>query len=382
MSAANRKDFIQNNNLLKAEQISHNTMPPKAKKTGEKQPLFSSEKAVEEKVPFLTLEKKILLLAIVGISLLVWGTFPQIVSLFSEDTVLVFINGVEITEAELQAEIAKLPSYYVSTLDNETIRKAVLDQLIAKELLLEQVKLQGMTVAAAEIDVVLTNLTINAQLTEEEFKEKLAEQGLTLEKFKELVEEQLAINKVIEQNALANIQVTEEELEAYYEEQKETMQEVRASHILICYQGAVRCEENRTKEEAQQQAKDIIQQIKEGREFSDLAKEYSDDPSAAFNAGDLGWFKKGQMVGEFEDAAFAMNIGELSEQPVETVFGYHVIETTDKKESYLDFKEDVLQILLLEKQREAVNAYLKALEENATIEYADETLQEETEEEQ
>lgn len=357
-------------------------MPQKTKKIEEKQPLFSSEKAVEEKVPFLTLEKKILLLAIVGISLLVWATFPQIVSLFREDNVLVFINGVKITEAELQAEIAKLPSYYVSTLDNETIRKAVLDQLIAKELLLEQVKLQGMTVAAAEIDEVLTNLTTNAQLTEEEFEEKLAEQGLTIEKFKELVEEQLAINKVIEQNALANIQVTEEELEAYYEEQKETMQEVRASHILICYQGAVRCEENRTKEEAQQQAKDIIQQIKEGGEFSDLAKEYSDDPSAAFNAGDLGWFKKGQMVGEFEDAAFAMNIGELSEQPVETVFGYHVIETTDKKESYLDFKEDVLQILLLEKQREAVNAYLKALEENATIEYADETLQEETEEEQ
>lgn len=357
-------------------------MPPKAKKTEEKQSLLSSQKAVEEKPSFFTLEKKLVLLGVVGILLLLWVTFGTVPSFLTAEKTIATVNGVEITEAELQAEIAKLPSYYLSALDNETIRNAVLEQLIAKKLLLEQVKVQGMTVAAAEIDEVLSNLTTNAQLTEEEFEEKLAEQGLTLEKFKELVEEQLAINKVIEQNALTNIEITEEELEVYYEEQKETMQEVRASHILICYKDALRCEQNRTKEEAEQQAQDIIGQLKAGAVLADIAGEYSDDPSVALNAGDLGWFKKGQMVREFEDAAFAMNVGELSEEPVETVFGYHVIEVTDKKESYIDFKDVILQTLTLEKQREAVDAYLKALEENATIEYTEESMEKETEEEQ
>lgn len=355
-------------------------MPPKAKKTEEKQQLLSSQKAVEEKPSFFTLEKKLLLLALAGILLLLWVTFGTVPSFLTVEKTIATVNGMEITEAEVQAEIARLPSYYLSMMDNETIRRAVLEQLIAKKLLLEQVKLQGVTVTAEEIDEAITNITLNAQLTEEEFEEKLAEQGLTLEKLRELVEEQLSINKVIEQNALADIQVTEEQLEAYYEEQKEAMQEVRASHILICYTGTLRCEQERTKEEAVALATDIIAQLKVGAAFSELVQEYSDDPSAALNAGDLGWFKKGQMVQEFEDAAFAMNVGELAEEPVETVFGYHIIQVTEKKESYVDFKDDILQILTLEKQREAVDAYLEALQENATIEYADEAM-EETEEE-
>ena len=90
--------------------------------------------------------------------------------------------------------------------------------------------------------------------------------------------------------------------------------EVRASHILV---------------KKEDKAKWIYDQIKKGGDFEKLAKEYSDCPSKA-NGGDLGYFGKGQMVGEFETAAFSMKEGEIS-KPVKTQFGYHIIKVTGKK---------------------------------------------------
>ena len=90
--------------------------------------------------------------------------------------------------------------------------------------------------------------------------------------------------------------------------------EVRASHILV---------------ESRSEAEKLIAQLKGGAKFADLAKKCSKCPSGA-NGGDLGYFKRGQMVKPFEDAAFALNKGEVS-GPVQTQFGYHVILVTDKR---------------------------------------------------
>lgn len=89
--------------------------------------------------------------------------------------------------------------------------------------------------------------------------------------------------------------------------------EVRASHILV---------------KTEQEAKDLYNEIKNGKSFAEVAKEKSLCPSGQ-NGGDLGFFGKGMMVKPFEDAAFALEVGELS-QPVETQFGWHLIEVTGK----------------------------------------------------
>ena len=99
---------------------------------------------------------------------------------------------------------------------------------------------------------------------------------------------------------------------------------IRASHILISYAGVERTSATRTKEEAEQLIKDIKAKIDGGERFEELAKTYSDCPSAE-KEGDLGFFKKGQMVKPFEDAAFALKPGEVSDI-VETKFGYHIIK--------------------------------------------------------
>lgn len=102
--------------------------------------------------------------------------------------------------------------------------------------------------------------------------------------------------------------------------------QVQASHILLMYQGSARSTATRSKEEAQQLIAQIKQQIDGGADFAQLAQQHSDCPSGK-KGGDLGSFGRGQMVKPFEETAFAMNPGQVSDV-VETDFGYHIIKRT------------------------------------------------------
>lgn len=101
---------------------------------------------------------------------------------------------------------------------------------------------------------------------------------------------------------------------------------VSASHILLMYAGSMRSSASRSKDEAKEQIEALKAEIDGGADFADLAKEHSDCPSGA-DGGSLGTFGKGQMVKEFEESAFSMDIGETSDV-VETDFGYHLIQRT------------------------------------------------------
>ncbi|MEK6921145.1 MAG: peptidylprolyl isomerase [Nanoarchaeota archaeon] len=347
----------------------------KKQKTAEKKQSAEIFTQVEEKKNegYFTLSNKLLICTIVGILILVFVTFKTDISLpFGEGKVVVTVNGIKIIEDALQKEISKLPSYYLAAgVDQAQVRAAVLDQLITKELLLNEVEESAIVVTEEEVIAAIENLTGQAQVTMEELEQRLAAENTTLDDLKEMIKEQLAVNKLIEKDVLSNVQVTEEEITSYFEVQKNSLIQVRASHILVCYEGALRCEETRTKEDAYALAQTVLEEIKAGGEFSALANKYSDDPSAEFNSGDLGWFTKGQMVPAFETAVFSMNIGEMAEEPVETDFGYHIVTVTDKKDAFEDFKEAIVQTVTLEKQKMAVEAYLTALKEAATIVYAE-----------
>lgn len=104
------------------------------------------------------------------------------------------------------------------------------------------------------------------------------------------------------------------------------MSRVRASHILLMYAGSSRSSNDRSKDAALSGIQDLQKQIAEGGDFAALAKANSDCPSGA-SGGDLGFFGKGQMVPEFETAAFNMEIGQTSDV-IETAFGYHLVTRT------------------------------------------------------
>ena len=103
--------------------------------------------------------------------------------------------------------------------------------------------------------------------------------------------------------------------------------QVRASHILLMYDGSERSTATRSKDEAAQRIAEIKAELDDGADFATLAQQHSDCPSAR-QGGDLGSFGKGQMVGAFEDTAFALDAGAVS-GVIETPFGYHIIHRTE-----------------------------------------------------
>lgn len=127
-----------------------------------------------------------------------------------------------------------------------------------------------------------------------------------------------------EKAAISDIEVTEEEMKEYYDSYQPN---ITARHILVADEAT---------------AKEVKKKLEEGADFAELAKEYSTDTVSAEKGGDLGSFGKGQMVAEFEKAAFALEVGQISD-PVQTKNGWHIIEVTKKEEkpSYKDMKEDI-----------------------------------------
>jgi parvulin-like peptidyl-prolyl isomerase len=146
--------------------------------------------------------------------------------------------------------------------------------------------------------------------------------------------------------------ISEEDIKASFEKQKE---EVKASHILLSFIGASRSKATRTKEESKKLAEELILKIKSGQELSELAQEYSDDPSAKKNKGDLGYFSWGKMVGEFQEAAFSMQPGEISD-PVLTSYGYHIIKVEDRRANP-KFKEDDFEKQKFQIKRKMYSTY-------------------------
>lgn len=187
-------------------------------------------------------------------------------------------------------------------------------------------------------------------------KNQLGDQFDLWLQYQKFGDEELFRNKVLltllqEEAKADGVNVSEEEIEEHYERLKT---EVNAQHILV-----------KTKEEATE----VQEKLANGAEFSELAKQYSTDSSNANNGGELGFFSVGTMVPEFEEAAYSLNVGEVSE-PVVTQYGYHIIKIMDKREKqsvppYENVKQQIRQQLVDEKieLKEVQDKILKLIED-------------------
>ena len=309
--------------------------------------------------------------AIIAIFLLVTNAdklFPGGDDVVSDDDALVYVNGVAITKATVTAEIAKLPEFY-QQLGEEELQSALLEQLIAKELILQEAEAKGITLTNAEVDEYIAEALVEAGLTMEDFEAQLSLNGQTIDDIKADLESTLIVNNLAEQEG--QVEVTDEDVEAYFNENSDSLIQYHASHILVCWEGKTSCTQERTQEEAEAIVAEIQTELDLGEDFASLAEEYSDGPSASVG-GELGWFGQGQMVPEFEEATAALNVGEISEQ-VETDFGYHVIILNDKKDSFEDFEEELKETLENQELQTALEDYIAGLEATATIEYVEQT---------
>ena len=235
--------------------------------------------------------------------------------------ILATVGGSPITDEDVNEFLVNLGPR-AQGYNNPEGRKMILEQLIGNKLLLLEAKK-------------------NLFEIEPEFKAQLA-------KVKDSLLSSYALEK-----ALSSVKISDKEAEEYYEQNKDKFdagESVSASHILV---------------DSEELARELIEKIKGGEiSFEDAAKAHSSCPSGQ-NGGSLGEFGRGQMVPEFDSAVFAMNVGEISEEPVKTQFGYHLIRLDSKKESaptpYAEIANEIKAGLLSEKKRAAYESKLNQL---------------------
>ncbi len=162
-----------------------------------------------------------------------------------------------------------------------------------------------------------------------------------------------------------DIKVSDKEVKNYFDEHKGQFKEqesVKARHILIKVDKEG---DKKAWEAAKKKAEMVRKKALKGEDFATLAKEYSDDPGSKNKGGELGYFTKGRMVPEFENAAFALKVGEISE-PVKTAFGYHIIKVEDhragKQKKFSEVQDTLKDQLLKDKEKKAMHDVLDRLE--------------------
>jgi peptidyl-prolyl cis-trans isomerase C len=295
------------------------------------------------------------------------------ISKTSEDAAAI-VNGVPIPKSEMQSSVDNTMNRYKSfgmELDStkvDSLRNQILDYMIRTELMYQESQQAGFVVSdsalASEIETVK-----NQYPNEETFKSAMDQQGITEEQFRTHMLRTTAIKNYITEKITNQIEVTTESKSEYYEKHKEEFkhsEEVGAKHILI---QTSKSDPPDSLDSKKAKIDELLTRIKNGEDFSTLATEHSDCPSSA-KGGDLGYFSRGKMVQSFEEAAFSMNIGDVSEV-IETNYGYHIIQVYGKKEagqsSFEEMEEYIEDALKKGKTNEELEKLFKELEEKAEI---------------
>ena len=290
------------------------------------------------------------------------------------------VNGTVVSAADVEEETKAILAQHQQQIPQEQlkamlpkIQKQAVESIINRHLLYEEVDRKKIAYnperVQAEIDKIAGQFPSQAA-----FEQQLSNHGISLDKMKEDLGQQFRVDALIRGYVdTKNIRVSDDEVLTFYNSNPESFQspeQVRASHILL---QVANDEPQEVRTQKRLEMAGIIGQIEKGADFAQMAQNHSDCPSKQ-NGGDLGAFARGQMVKPFEEAAFKMNPGEVSDI-VETEFGYHVIKLVEKnearKEEFADVKDQITNHLISVKEQSEFQELVKELREGATIEYAE-----------
>lgn len=245
---------------------------------------------------------------------------------------LAVINGKEITVGEFDLRWSQMPESARKSYASPEGRKKFLEELITRELLLQEAKKRGL------------------------------DRDRTLVERVERFKERSILDNLMKEEVDARVTVTQDEIKAFYAVHSESFtapREARVSHILV-------------KTEAD--ALDLKKRLNEGEDFAGLARKVSLDLATRYKGGDLGVIKPGQMVPQFEQAVRNLKVGDIS-PPVSTQFGYHLIKLNDRTagtvQSFDETKDLVKDQLLLEKKRKRFDELVASLRAKAKLRVAD-----------
>ncbi len=351
-------------------------------------------------------------------SVLMMNAFVPVSAKLLEDTVAV-VNGTPILLSEYQKEAATAMDYWSRTrpaamadpANLRQLRESTLEQLIDRELLLQEGNRLKFKVREREIDNAIDEVkarfkkdeqgnSVSEAEAEALFAKQLKEEGLDFGKFRERLSHQIMARKVIDEGVKAKmVPPTDEEARAYFakitayidskstgtpkgmdEEEGMGLREVagqvsalsservRAQRILIRLSPGASANE---KKRAQKTAADIKKRLDAGEDFGKTAREDSEDPESAARGGDMGYILRGVAPPELEKAVFALGVGDTS-GVVYTESGYNIIRVTEKraaeKPEYDKFKDELMNFLGSSGFQKKVEAFVKGLRDKATIE--------------
>ena len=293
------------------------------------------------------------------------------------DRVAAVVNDDVITLSEVETRVApelarvraETDSNKRGELRRELTRKA-LDALIGEKLMEAQIKELGIEVAESELEPAVDEVMRQNNVTPEQFERMLSQEGFSMSAYRVYLRKHIARAKLVNLKVRSKVKISDEDLKAEYARvaREEALDfEVHARHILMQLDPKATPQQVET---VRMKAAALgAEARKPGVDFAELAKKKSEGPSAA-DGGDLGFFKRGVMVGDFEKAAFTLPVGGISD-PVRTRFGWHVVKVEERRagapRSFDEMKEQLREKMLRGQLEKYTEKYVQELRAAAVV---------------
>ncbi len=290
------------------------------------------------------------------------------------DRVVATVNGVIITLSTVQERAAILmqqmqASGNPSQMNEKQVLEATLNTIIEEKLQIQEAKRKGLGVEEEAVQTALDDILGKNKITIEQMEVMLENEGRSLEIYKNHIRNQILTSKVMQYHMGKSGRVSDRRIQKYYFQHQKDFWEPKkpfVRHILfIVEEGA----EGQTRAAKKEQAGQVLRKIRSGEDFTELAILHSEDVSAS-SGGEIGWLTKGHLVPEFEEVAFRLKAGEVSDI-VESRYGFHIIKadkvTSGEPEPLEKVKGKIEQILSFKVRKKKYNNWIKDLKKNAMI---------------
>ena len=245
------------------------------------------------------------------------------------DEEVILASEVEERAAPAMAQIAGITDQAQRAARAEAVRREILDRLIDDQLIFGKAKELKLTVTSEEVDKSIEGIKRDHSLTDEQLRQALTQQGMSMATYRQDVKKQVLRYRVLSMAVGSKISVSDHDVQEYYERniRKGAASEVRASHIFIEIPDKA---DTGTAIAKRKQAEALVARANAGEDFAKLARENSEDANTRGEGGDLGYFGRDLLPKPIEEVVFAMNVGEVR-GPVRADKGFHIIKLVDKR---------------------------------------------------
>lgn len=319
-----------------------------------------------------------------GITLCITLAAASLANADQLNAIAAVVNDEVITTVEVEREAAQILKEETGgkggALDDaaqEKIRSLALSRLVDKRLVEQKIKELGIRVSDDDVRQAIEDVKKQNNLTQEALVTALKGQGLTFDAYKTQLKEQLQRLRLVSQEVKARIQVSDREMQEYYKANQDLFgggEVFHARHILFRLDRKASSDEIKR---VMEHALSVLYEARSGKDFDALVRKYSEDPNAQKDGGDLGSFRRGEMLPEIEEAVAGMKAGDVSDL-VSSSLGLHIIRLDSRQpgaaKPFDQVKKEVEEMLYRKKSEERFSRWVEDLRSKAAIEVRRGTL--------